>query len=271
MKELQRSIAMFRTTLTLVSLTAMVSLASASNVSITITNTQTTGGFSFTPFWLGFHDNNFDTFDAGTLASSLAGITDIAEVGMTGDIAARFNTEQPNGVETTFMESNGAGVFSPGESDTIDVNVGDATVNRYLSYASMIVPSNDLFVGNDDALMLFDAGGNFVGPITINIYGRNVWDNGSEANDISDGPAFVVGIDGSLGTVESNNIQNFFSIATAPNYIDSITNNGGTNTPVGLVNQGFGPDTLLGTITITPEPSSLALLGLCTLLIGRRR
>lgn len=257
------------TSLMVIPLVLAVSHAYASNVSITIENTQAAGGFGFTPFWIGFHDNSFDTFNAGTMASMLDGITQIAEVGDTGPIMTRFAAEQPNGVDTTFTEGNGPPVFSPGESDTLNINVGDATVNRYFQYASMIVPSNDLFVGNDNALELFDAGGNFLGPVTIDIYGRNVYDNGSEVNDITDGPAFVQGQDGAAGTAESNTIQLFFDLPGAADYINSIQ--GVTTAPGPVISQSFDSDTLLGRITIVPEPSSLALLGLCSLLIVRRR
>ncbi|MEQ8827341.1 MAG: spondin domain-containing protein, partial [Parvibaculum sp.] len=67
--------------------------AMAQTVQVRIENLQESGGMSFTPFFLGFHDGSFDVFDAGTMASG--GITEIAELGDTGPLTSRFMTEQP--------------------------------------------------------------------------------------------------------------------------------------------------------------------------------
>ena len=77
------------------------------------------------------------------------------------------------------------GVQLPGEtaSTTFILNV-DPNQNRFFSYAGMIFPTNDGFIGNDtpQAIELFDAAGNFVGADFI-VYGRDVWDAGTEVND----------------------------------------------------------------------------------------
>lgn len=57
--------------------------------------------------------------------------------------------------------------------------------HRYLSFGGKFFPSDDAFVGNDDpkAHPLFDENGNFLGPVVIEIYGRDVFDGGVRPND----------------------------------------------------------------------------------------
>ena len=226
---------------------AAAATASADMVTVTIENTQNAGGFAFTPFWLAFHDGSFDTFDAGSPGGM--GITAIAELGDTSLMANNFNNMQPNGVEATFVQPDAAPVFSPGESASISFDL-DPTNNRFFQYASMVVPTNDLFVGNDDALELFDMNGNFNGPVTINIFGANVWDNGSEVNDWMDGAAFIQGVDATGGTDENGVVTSFFSDPNAGAYLNSII--GVTTADGNSISEAFTDATLLGTITIVP-------------------
>ena len=85
----------------------------------------------------------------------------------------------------------GAPLFDPGFSSTEMVYL-DAAQHRYLSYAAMLLPSNDAFVANDNpaAYAIFDAEGHFAGPLNINISGQQVWDAGTEANTEADAAFF---------------------------------------------------------------------------------
>jgi len=241
----------------------------AQTVQVRIENLQQDGGMAFTPFWVGFHDGGFDVFDAGTPAT--AGITSIAELGDTGPLSSRFAMEQPMGVDATFAGPSGPPVFSPGESASMMFDVGDPTRNRFFNYASMIVPTNDLFVGNDMSREIFDVDGNFLGPVTINIFGRNVYDNGTEVNDITDGPAFVAGIDAMEGADEFEDIQLFFSRPGADDYLASII--GVTTAPGDEITRVFAEADLIGRISIVPAPgvASVGLLGGLGMLCRRRR
>ncbi len=243
--------------------------ATASEISIQVENLQGDGGFAFTPFWFGVHDGSFDAFEAGSDSSLLPGITEIAELGDTSVIGQRLLNEVMNSVGQTLAEPNGPPVFSPGESASTTIDVGDATSNRFFNYASMIVPSNDLFVGNDNAIELFDGAGNFDGPFVIDIFGSDVYDNGSEVNDITNGPAFVNGIDATGGIAEGGVVRPFFTIQPADsNYLNSII---GTQTAPGpIVTQAFDAGDQIGRITITPEPASAALI-LAAGVFGMRR
>lgn len=240
--------------------------AHAVPVRVTIENTQPTGGFAFTPFWLGFHDNSFDVFDVG--ATAAGGLVEIAELGDTGPLSTRFGSEQPAGEQTTLIQPDGAPVFSPGESASQLFDLDPGT-QGWFNYASMLVPSNDLFVGNSSAIQLFDGGGSLLAPQVIEIFGINVYDAGSEVNDLLDGGAFVQGVDATQGTAEGGVIALFLSSAGAQDYLDSID---GTTTANGdTVTLGFEGATLLGRITIVPSPGAATFLGLAGLASLRRR
>ena len=65
------------------------------------------------------------------------------------------------------------------------IDVSDpATAGRYLNYAAMVLPSNDIFVANDEQRehLVFDRRGRFVGADFI-ITGDEVLDAGTEVND----------------------------------------------------------------------------------------
>ena len=76
------------------------------------------------------------------------------------------------------------GVQLSGEIATTVITLDDnnASLNRFFSYAGMLFPTNDGFIGNDDPLEVFDAAGNFLGADFI-ISGNEVWDAGTEVND----------------------------------------------------------------------------------------
>ena len=245
----------------------VVAAATADDITVTIENTQADGGFAFTPFWLGFHDGSFNMFNSGEMAGNFMGVEALAELGDTTPISDRFANQAPAGVQTTLVQPDAAPVFTPGESASASFSL-DAVDNRYFNYGSMVVPTNDLFVGNGNALELFDDNGDFVGPLTIELYGSNVYDAGTEVNNILDGGAFVQGVDGTAGEAEGGVIRLFFDDPAAPDYLNSIL--GVTTADGGTITTTFGEATLLGRISIVPAPGAAALFGL-GLLTGRRR
>ena len=254
----------FSIALTLVLLS--ISVSAGEVVTVEVSNMHP-GLFSFTPPWVAFHDGTFDAFDAGSPASM--GIETIAELGDFSVLAGEFAGSAASGVDGAVLSDDPPPPFLPGEGGALMLDIGDASVHRYFSFASMLLPSNDAFIGNDDpmAYEIFDAGGSFLGPVTIDVYASDVWDAGTEVNDISSGPAFVVGADATAGTDEDGMVMHLFSTPGVDDYLASMV---GVETPIGTIMDPLMAGDLLATITIVPEPACLALLGVALIAIRRR-
>jgi len=185
---------------------ASIGTATAQNPSVVVTieNTSPYNGSFLTPVWIGFHDGQFDTYDGGTLASSLPrpnsiAIERLAEDGNTGPITEDFAALQINGVSgipnISVQDTNGVqgtirsnGPIPPlGPSQIVSRLFEVAPVEgkaTYFSYASMIIPSNDAFSsnGNPRAHRIYDENGNFDGS-PFYVLGSQVDDAGTEFND----------------------------------------------------------------------------------------
>lgn len=159
-------------------------------VRFTVENLQPGDGFFFTPMWAGLHDGSFDLFTAGERASE--GLEILAETGDTAPLSAEF--EAPGRLQTTV----GDGPIGPNDVIEGSIDIINPAAYRYLSFASMIIPSNDGFFGNGNptAYELFDAEGNFTGPVTIDIMGSEIYDSGTEVNTGSGAAGFSLGFDG---------------------------------------------------------------------------
>jgi PEP-CTERM motif len=153
-------------------------------VTITINNLAPTNSISFAPLHFGFHNGTFDAFNKG--AAPGAGIVSVAEGGAGGQWQADFAAADPTANRGTIGMA-----LTPGQSRSMSFMV-NAGLNPYFTFASMVIPSNDFFIGNDNpqAFRLFDAGGNLL----INSIGqsaRQIWDAGSEEFSVA-GAAFLV-------------------------------------------------------------------------------
>ncbi len=163
------------------------------DVVVTVENLAPAGGVYFTPLWVGFHNGGFDLFDRAGLASEA--VERLAEDGDASAAQAAFAeaTAQTgvDGLVTAPDGFAGAPIFEPGESSKAEFTV-TAADHRYLSYAAMIIPSNDAFIGNHNpwAIELFDAAGYFKGKQVVTILGSMVWDAGTELNTEMDA-AFI--------------------------------------------------------------------------------
>ena len=256
--------------------------ANAVPVSVTIENLSPTGGLFLTPFWVGFHDGSFDLYDQGSPASP--GLERLAEDGNTGPLSGEFAMNGSGSDSTVLAPAGftGAPIFDPGESVTEVFNL-DPTEERYFSYASMVIPSNDAFIANGNPLAheIFDGMGSFVGDFTFLILGAEVLDAGTEVNSELDA-AFLNQTGPDTGITEGG------VVSLHPGFNGSLGNPGGapinilggTNAAGLLIDPVGGdftqPDYQIARITISavPEPSSFALFGLGIGLIaflGRRR
>ncbi|WP_425093283.1 spondin domain-containing protein [Tropicimonas sp. S265A] len=163
--------------------------AQARTIEVTIENLSGTNGLYLTPFLAVFHDGTYTGFQVGTAASPE--LEDIAEEGIVGGEVARIDTLGIGARTAVATGQQGFGsvagqppVLDAGEATSFLIDL-DPMANSYFSFLSMVIPSNDTFVGNANPLAyeLFDANGEFTNLATILVDGDDVWDGGTEEND----------------------------------------------------------------------------------------
>lgn len=161
------------------------------DVRIVVTNNAPANGTFQNPLWIGFHDGGFDTHDSGMPASLFFPVSNaverLAEDGNTDPIVEEFTTQGFGTVQGLMRGVLGPedGPIAPGETVTAMFRVDpDAAGSQFLSYATMIIPSNDALVSNDDPIAhpAFDGGGTFVGTDFV-VLGSAALDAGTEVND----------------------------------------------------------------------------------------
>ncbi len=235
------------------------------DVIVRIENLSPSNGTFLTPLWVGFHRGDFNLYDRGSPASSQ--LEALAEDGEVGPLSTLF-AQTTDGFQTTLFGEQG--VIAPGEVVETTLTIENSAAGRFFSYASMIIPSNDAFIGNGNPMArpIFDEAGNFLGTDFI-VLGSMVLDAGTEVNDeIPMNTAFFgqmmpnTGVD-EMGVVELH-----------PGFIP----NGPILSDPRFANADFtAPGYQVARITVTPvpEPTALALLpigcGLILLAVRRKR
>ncbi|MEA5511140.1 PEP-CTERM sorting domain-containing protein [Crocosphaera sp. UHCC 0190] len=243
----------------LVALSSLFSLtlpSKAARIQVTVTNL--TNNSVFSPVSSIFHDGSFDNFNLGEAAS--LGIERIAEDGNGSFLNA-------DAISSGFVAGSvGTGPITAGVtvSGIFEVN---PSLGRYFNFASMFVPSNDAFIGNDDQTeyQIFDINGKFISQI-IDVPAFEIWDAGTEVNDEISPNAAIPGQSGiaGAGTTEGG-VVTVHPGFTAGGNLEQL----GFTSPTNLPSPVFRI-----TITSVPEPSTL--LGLLTvgglsLLIKRKK
>ncbi len=175
----------FRPLAASVALAVTAGAATAAGVTVSITNEQPPEGVFLTPLLSIFHDGSYDTFSPGGMAT--LGLENMAEEGAPPAAIAEVAAANPAFVTGVLTSPGGfadAPVIDPGETTRLTFNL-DPTTNRYFSYLSMVIPSNDLFIGNENptAFEIFDSAGLFKSLGPIQIYTTDVWDAGTEVNN----------------------------------------------------------------------------------------
>ncbi|MFN0185022.1 MAG: spondin domain-containing protein [Aquabacterium sp.] len=185
-------------------------------VTVTIDNLAPAGSVSFAPLHLGFHQGVFDAFNNGQAPG--AGITTVAEGGSGSIWQTDFAAADPSATRGTID-----GALTPGASKS-QMFMVDPSVNPFFTFASMVIPSNDLFIGNDSAtrFRLFDAAGQLL-INSIDQLARDIWDNGSEVADPANA-AFVVGGVNSQRTPQNGVVNFSFSELDAFNGLTTAAN-----------------------------------------------
>jgi hypothetical protein len=237
---------------------------------VTVENLAPTNSVSFAPLRVGFGNGTFDAFDNGQSAFLLgnpdvasAPIVSIAEGGSGSTWFPAFAAAEPNATLGTVVPDP-AGPLLPGQTATTTFMV-DPSTNRFFTFAAMVVPSNDVFIGNDSPTQyaLFDMMGNLA-ISSIDQRGREIWDAGSEATDAVNA-AFLVGGTNGLRTPQNGTVGFDFMGLDAFN---------GLETAAGYTfNRQFAADDVVYRISfeVVPAPSAVALLGMSGLVALRRR
>ena len=199
-------------------------------VIVTIENLAPENGVFLTPVWVGFHNGSFNLFDPGGLASNA--LERIAEDGDASVLSAEF-AAVAGGIDEVILAPDGipdAPVFDPGDSSMAQFILASET-NRYMSFASMIIPSNDAFIGNSNpmAIEIFDAVGTFKGKQIITILGSMIWDAGTELNTEMDA-AFLNQTDPNTGETTS------CPVLPHPGFLGSAANAGSVPVILGATN-----------------------------------
>ncbi|MEM6707684.1 MAG: spondin domain-containing protein [Pseudomonadota bacterium] len=233
-------------------------------IEVTVENLAPEDSITFAPLRVGFHNGTFDAFNNGEMAGDA--IISVAEGGSGNLWFPAFEAADPTATLGSVLDG---GPLLPGTSASVLFDV-DPMMNQFFTFAAMVVPSNDLFIGNDNPMQyqLFDLSGN-LNLTEITLFGSDIWDAGSEVADPANA-AFIEGGMNPLRTAE-NDVVNFSfdelnvfdGLTTAAGYVFDTQITGATE----IYRITFAE------VASVPEPGTagLMLLGGLALIARRRR
>ena len=237
--------------------------ASALPVRVTLRTLAPASGTYLTPMWVGFHNDSFDMFDGGSAAP--LHIERLAEDGDTGPLSTAFTISGVGSMDGFI--TGPVGPVAPGQTGSLLFDLDPmAASSRYLSYASMVIPSDDAFIANDNptALPVFNPAGMFVGG-TFMVLGSMVRDAGTEVNDeLPMNTAFLGQMTPNTGVTENGVVMAHAGFIPGGNILSS---------PM-FANADFtatGYQVAEITIEAIPEPGTMTLLAGPLLLLALRR
>jgi PEP-CTERM motif len=234
--------------------------AAVVDVTVKVQNLAPVNSVSFAPLHVGFNNGSFDAFNLGGAAT--APIISVAEGGAGGAWQTAFAAADPNATRGTI-----GGLLLPGTSSSLTLRV-DTALNPFFTFGAMVVPSNDLFIGNDSPTeyRLFDATGNLT-RAAIGIKATEIWDAGSEVFD----PA-------AAAFVGNNDLRRDQNSVVALNFAEFAAFNGLTTGAGYNFSSALTADSDVYRITFgvspVPEPGSYALMAAGLMAVGfiaRRR
>ena len=224
---------------------------------------STESGFFFTEPWVGFHNGQFDLFNVGQPASRA--LEQIAETGAAGLIFDAFDAAigagtVPAGFQAFAQNEQQLQFISPGQTASTSFDIRNGANYQYFSFASMVIPTNDAFFGNDDpkAYEVFGNDGSFNGPVTIEVTAADIYDSGTELNDGRGAAGFSLGIGGAPGASNSGTSTDTFGtgehVAAHPGLDGFLDFNTAARTTIADL---LDPNELIATITIDVEEGQI--------------
>ncbi|MDZ4655950.1 MAG: spondin domain-containing protein [Bythopirellula sp.] len=244
-----------------VALPFLTTTASAQTVKlrVTVENLAPANSISLAPFRFGFGTGLFDAFDNNQPAFLLgqpsiaeAPIVTIAEGGSGSTWFPAFQSAEPNANLGSILGPTIPPIL-PGETSSAIFDI-DPT-NRFFTFGTMVVPSNDHFLGNANptAFEVFDTNGDLI-LTSITEDASRIWDAGSETENPANAAFLVGGVNAQREdenlpvTFNFADLSAFNGLTTAAGYIfDSSLLS--ANTPV-----------LRVSFETVPEPGSLLLM-----------
>ena len=137
------------------------------------------------------------------------GLERLAEDGNTADLTTDFEAASGTSRSTVIAGTQLPGPVAPGETASTSLRLDPmGTDNGFLSWASMVIPSNDAFVANSDPMAhpLFDVNGDFVG-VDFTVAAASARDAGTEMNDeVPGNTAFFGQMNPNTGVTTATNI-----------------------------------------------------------------
>jgi hypothetical protein len=128
--------------------------AAVVTVRVTAQNVAPADGIAFAPLHVGFGNGSFDAFDDGSAAG--AAIVSVAEGGSGSAWQPAFASCRA----ASRARDHGRRWPHPGRRDAhLGFHHRHDAINPFFTFASMVIPSNDHFIGNDNpqAYRIFDA------------------------------------------------------------------------------------------------------------------
>ncbi len=265
------------TTHVLGALTLAATITSSQAVTLIDVTVTTNGNVAIAPFLAGFHDGNYDIFNTGDDARTIAGLEELAETGAGPTILNTANTASPNG---NFQLSSGpiGGALSSGPptSRTLRFSVSDG--NGFFSIAAMLLASNDWFAANDQA-DLYDITSLLNAPLGTNTsFSLNeFYDAGTELEDFAFSPGNgLIGVnvagDAGNGADQIGGLITEITVDNPYSVYSSVASTPAGFDPTALNFTAAGQNFATLDFVVVPEPSSTFLLGLGALAgLARRR
>ena len=152
------------------------SLLAQTQIKVTLT---TTGPVGLAPALVAAHDGSYDLFDVGGTAT--LGLENLAEV---GDLAEVLDEADMAGANAKQFAPGGP--FAPaGGTGSTDLTVADTETS--LTFAAMVLPSNDWFIGTSNAIDISSLIGGSLGQF-IEVPFDTAYDAGTEEEDFAFAP-----------------------------------------------------------------------------------